>query len=155
MNHIHPLIVHFTIGLLAVGVVADLLRLFNGKQNLLRISTYLLTAGTLCAVIAVVSGGLAAELLEVPPALQPLVDGHRASGQVTLAAFLLFMILRMLFQRFRWFGRPVRWLYFAVGLLSLLLLFRTGFLGGEMVYGHGLGLSAKEKTPISKPSFEK
>jgi hypothetical protein len=39
-------------------------------------------------------------------------------------------------------------------MVALVFLFRTGLLGGEMVYIHGVGIHKSEPAPVEKPSFE-
>ena len=56
-DHLHPMLVHFPIALVALGFVAELASLFIKKEVCFyKIGFYLLIVGTLSAVITVLSG---------------------------------------------------------------------------------------------------
>ena len=155
MYFLHPLFVHFTIALLSVAVICDFLYLLSKKENFWQISNYLLVIGTLSAVGAVLSGNQAAQMVEMSADVEQMVNSHRNAGQLTMWSFLALSALRFLFIRFKLFEKPLKWAYYLLGLIALIFLFRTGLLGGEMVYIHGVGIQKNAQPPAEKPSFEK
>ena len=155
MPDLHALVVHFTIALLAVSVTSDFLFLISGKEKFRRISRSLLIPGTLAALAAVVSGMLARNALEIPQGLENNIARHQWSGIMTLIAFVLLCLFRYGLAVSIRESKPFRWVYYTVSVLGLIFLFRTGFLGGELVLKFGIGADANNrKLPLVKPSFE-
>ncbi|MFQ5583136.1 MAG: DUF2231 domain-containing protein [Calditrichia bacterium] len=152
---LHPVIVHFAIALLSTAIVLDLLYLLSGKEQFRQVSKYLLIAGTLSAVGAVLSGNHEVQSIQKIPEFEQLIESHQTSGTWTMWIFIAVTILRFVFEKFRFFSKPLKWIYYLLGVIALVFLFRTGFLGGEMVYIHGIGTSQTKKAPLSKPSFER
>lgn len=154
MYFLHPVFVHFTIALLSVAVICDFLYLISKKENFWQISNYMLVIGTLSAVGAVLTGNRAAQMIEMTPVIEQMINSHRNAGQLTMWVFVTLAALRFLFIRFKFFNKPLRWIYYVLGLIALVFLFRTGLLGGEMVYIHGVGIQKNTQQPAEKPSFE-
>jgi len=153
MYYFHPVIVHFTIALLSVAVISDFLYLITKKETFYQVASWMLVIGAMCAVGAVLTGNQAASRVEIPAEIEALVQTHRNSGQITMWSFLSLAALRFLFIKLRLFQKPLKWIYYLASAAALLFLFRTGLLGGEMVYIHGVGVN-KSAPPVSKPSFE-
>lgn len=157
MTDFHPIVVHFTIGLLAVGVVLDLLSAAVNRSQYRQTASLLLGVGTACALVAVLTGLRAADMAEIPPEALPLVEAHKQSGIWTLVGFVLVMITRIvLVKRQVDFRSRMAWGYHAAAVIALILLFRTGSLGGDMVYRYGIGTEARPAAPAEteKPAFE-
>lgn len=154
MYYLHPVVVHFAIALLTVAVVCDFLFLITKKENFWQISNYLLVAGTLSAIGAVLTGTQAFKLIEITPEIEDLVNSHRSGGQLAMWMFITLTALRFLFIKLQLFQNPLKWLYYIFSLIALVFLLRTGLLGGEMVYIHGVGIHKTEPAPREKPTFE-
>lgn len=154
MFYLHPVVVHFAIALLTVAVVCDFLFLISKKENFWQISNYLLVAGTLSAIGAVLTGTQAFKLIDITPEIEGLVNSHRNSGQLAMWMFIALTALRFLFIKLHFFQKPLKWIYYIFSLMALAFLLRTGLLGGEMVYIHGVGIHKTEPAPREKPTFE-
>ena len=154
MYLLHPIIVHFTIVLLAVAVVCDFLYLLTQKKNYWQIAGILLVIGTLSAIGAVLTGSHAYEVVDIPRSARRLVRQHRNTGTSAMWLFILTSALRFGFIQFDLFQKKIKWLYYLVALISLLFLFRTGLLGGEMAYIHGVGVEKPLPQQPQKPVFE-
>ncbi len=156
MPKLHALVVHFTIALLAVSVVSDFLYAVSRKNTFHQLGRSLLFLGTLAALVAVLSGWLAQNALNIPTELQNRVVHHKWSAFITLGAFLILCILRYIPPLSkRWQQKPFQWIYYAVSVFGLIFLFRTGLLGGELIYQLGMGMEVESrKAPLTKPSFE-
>jgi len=153
MYYFHPVIVHFTIALLSVAVISDFLYLITKKDTFYQVANWMLVIGAMCAVGAVLTGNQAASRVEIPAEIDALVRAHRNSGQITMWSFVILTALRFLFIKLRLLQKPLKWIYYLASVTALIFLFRTGLLGGEMVYIHGVGVN-KSAPPASKPSFE-
>jgi uncharacterized membrane protein len=154
MYFLHPIIVHFAIALLSVAVICDFLYLISQKENFRQISNYLLVIGTLSAVGAVLTGNQAFKVIEMTPEIEKLVNDHRSAGQLAMWIFIALTGMRFLLIKLQWFAKPFKWIYYLFGMVALVFLFRTGLLGGKMVYIHGVGVHKSEPAPAEKPSFE-
>lgn len=150
----HPIIVHFAIALLSIAVITDLIYLISKKEHFMQISTYLLVTGTLSAIAAVLTGHQAEGAVIKTPEVEALISSHKNSGEITMWIFIAATALRLFFLKFKLFQKPVKWIYYAVSIVALSFLLRTGILGGEMVYIHGVGISQEAKKPVQKPSFK-
>lgn len=154
MHLLHPIIVHFAIVLLAVAVVCDFLYLITQKKNYWQIAGILLAVGTLSAIGAVLTGSQAYEVVDIPRSARRLVRQHRNAGTAAMWLFILTTALRFGFIQLDLFRKKIKWLYYLLALLSLTFLFRTGLMGGEMVYIHGVGVEKPLPQQPQKPVFE-
>jgi uncharacterized membrane protein len=150
----HPIIVHFAIALLSIAIITDLIYLITKKENLKDISTYLFVLGTLSAIAAVLTGHQAEEAVVKTPQVETLISSHENSGEITMWIFIVLTASRFFYLKFKLFEKPVKWFYYVIGIIAFSFLLRTGILGGEMVYIHGVGISDKTEKPIQKPSFK-
>ncbi|NIS38119.1 DUF2231 domain-containing protein, partial [Candidatus Saccharibacteria bacterium] len=126
---LHPVIVHFSIATLAIAVVSDFLYLLSKKQSLWDMSNYLLGLGTIFAIGAVLTGQQAIEIAKIPPQVEDMVYDHRDFGQMTMWIFIALSLMRVLFIWQKLFRKRIKWIYYGLALLGLVLLFRTGLVG--------------------------
>ena len=137
MQNVHPLFVHFPLGLLITAVACEALFVWTRRPLADTLARWLLYGGALAAGAAALTGWLGSQsVAPVARAADTLVD-HRTYGFVALgtAAVLAF---------WRWGtahagGPKPRWL-FLLGMLGLAgILVAAGLEGGELVYEHGVG----------------
>lgn len=150
----HPIIVHFAIALLSIAIITDFLYLISKKDHFWHIATYLLLLGTVSSIGAVLSGHQAEDGVLKNPEVDKLINIHMTSGEITMWIFILLIAIRFLFIKFRLFDKSIKWVYYVIGIIGFTFLLRTGILGGEMVYIHGVGTQEKTNTPVTKPSFK-
>jgi uncharacterized membrane protein len=154
MVFIHPIIVHFVIAFLSAAVILDLLYLAAKKEQFWQISNYLMLIGTFSSIVAVVSGHQAEEAIIKTSEVNDLIVNHQISGELTMWLFISLTTFRYIFRKFNFFEKATKWIYYILGIISLVFLFRTGLLGGEMVYIHGIGTPNTKKPPVEKPTFK-
>ena len=142
---LHPLLVHFPIGLIAAAALFDLASLAAGpRATTRRIATGLYLAGAAALIAAYFTGRGDAAVVRIPGPAHALVDEHwtwalRATvyvGACALARLALELSGQHMVTRRRWL--PVA----AASLAGLLLLFQTAERGGRLVYQHGVGVAA-------------
>ncbi|MGE5326930.1 MAG: DUF2231 domain-containing protein [Deltaproteobacteria bacterium] len=163
--HLHPIVDHFTIGLLACGIAAELLAAvaillsrggtgWLGTWSLKARSTSLLlmSGGAAAAVLSYFTGDIEADRLwdTMSPAAQQILastDGagrylsHTVLGQYLMYAFLILAAWRVLLE----FSAPlIRWriAFLIAGSLAVAALLYQGKTGGELVYERGVGVAA-------------
>jgi uncharacterized membrane protein len=175
--HLHPIVDHFTIALLAIGVLADfcasVLSLPFGRSSgllgrlhdrLKATALQLLAVGAFAAVLSRLTGESEAERLwnTISPAAQQLLWSDTGSGRFLshailgtylMYAFLLLASWRVLQEISHYLGRT-RPLYLLVALMATLALLYQGKTGGEIVYNHGVGMARMADNPpqIERPA---
>jgi uncharacterized membrane protein len=144
--NVHPMFVHFPVGLLFTAVAVDLLSLLFGSREWLRRGAVVLyVAGALVAVPTYFSGRFAADDVIVPAAAESILTEHETYALWTLLFFGVFAVVRLAVELVTRGGR--RWLRIAlfVGALpGAFLLWETAEHGSEMVYAHGVGIRNSE-----------
>lgn len=134
LQEIHPALVHFPIALLPTSLAADALGRLTGSDALLEIGrrTMPLAAGS--AVVAGIFGLVAQQTVELDDDTTDMLITHR---NINLGAIAL--TIAMASKRLRR-KRPGLG-YLAAGLAGLGAVTYSAYLGGHMVYEHGVGVS--------------
>jgi uncharacterized membrane protein len=137
VQNVHPLFVHFPLGLLITAVLCEALYAFTRRPLADTLSRWLLYLGAVAAGAAALTGWLGSQsVAPVAHAADALVD-HRTYGFVALGTAALLAFWR--WGTVRAGGPKPRWL-FVVGMLGLAgILVAAGLEGGELVYEHGVG----------------
>ncbi len=145
----HPIIVHFAIALLVVGVLFRGLFLTGRAAFAGPAAATLLLLGTVAVLGAMQSGELAHRPVERVPGTQDAVMAHELWATRTRNVFLIIAgleILGLIFSR----NRKVKVAYLAsalVGLAGLYTLFNTGRQGGDLVYSYAGGVGIRTQDP--------
>lgn len=133
----HPLMVHLPLVALPVAVVLDLLAVWRQEAHWRRLASILWVLGLLGAAAAVATGLIAYDRVDHSDLAHDVMTLHR---NVALAAAGLFLLGGIV--RWRWsYSRPVALFGALVGVLGITGLIGAGYLGGEIVFRHGIGLS--------------
>jgi uncharacterized membrane protein len=145
MGHpIHPILVPFPLGLLTTSVVFDVVYLITGSGRWAEISFWMIAAGVLGGLLAAVFGLI--DWLAIPSGTRAKAVGllHGLTNFLMVALFAISWLLRA--------GAPgepgvvaIVLSFVGVGLASL-----GGFLGGELVFRLGVGVS--ESANLNPPS---
>jgi uncharacterized membrane protein len=162
--HLHPIVDHFTIALLAFGIAAELIAaaailLSRGRSGLLvtygvklrNTSFLLLIAGAAAAVLSYFTGDMEADRLwdSMSPAAQQILapaDGarllsHAALGQYLMYTFLTLAAWRVLIEVVPRLVRT-RGAFMLAAVIAAGALMYQGKTGGELVYEHGAGVAS-------------
>jgi uncharacterized membrane protein len=141
---IHPMLVPLAIGLWVFSLVSDLVYRFGwGGEVWDVVAFYTLAGGIVGAILAAIPGFI--DLLALPPGrVKKLAVAHMA---VNLGAVVLFAVnfgLRLNAEP----GAPVPILLSVIGVAMIGV---SGWLGGEMVYVHGVGVHVPSGPPTPRP----
>lgn len=143
LHELHPALVHFPIALLPASLAVDAAgRNHAGLAEVGRIGIAL-TAGS--AALAAASGLIAQEEVEVNEATHELLVTHRTLNLGVLGWTAAMAVYRAGRERA---GSG----YLAAGVVALGVTMYTAYLGGQMVYKHGVGVRpagglAEDHTP--------
>ena len=137
-SHLHPMLVHFPIALVAIGFLADLASMFVKKELCFsKMSFYLLIIGTLAAMAAVFTGVVFTS--DMSGAAGAMMGKHELSAFVTLGLLLITLAFRILQLR-KPESNNLKWFSFVFYALAAIAVSVTGFLGGTLVYNYMMPL---------------
>lgn len=133
LPEVHAALVHFPLTLLPASFAFDFLGWLTGNRTLMRTGATLMPIATGAAAVAGTAGLAAQEAASVPEAARDLLVTHRNLnlGLVGIAGLMSFARAR------RTEPTPA---YLLAGLAGLAVMQFTAYLGGRMVYEHGVGV---------------
>jgi len=144
MIFLHPAIVHFPIALLIVSVVLDAIGLLFRQISLTQAGFATLIMGGLGAGAAALTGpGEDAK----DAASRALLTQHELFAAITVLVSLILIGVRI--GNARGLRGAAAFGYLAGGVLLILAVTVTGYWGGEMAYGHGVGVVQVQGVPAS------
>ena len=135
LQEVHPALVHAPITLFPLAVGADLLGRATGNEFLLETGRRVMPLAAAAAAVAAVFGLVAQEAVKTEGPTHDMLITHRNLnlGFVGVAAAMAAWRTRH--------DRPSA-VYLALGLLGIGTMTYTAYLGGHMVYEHGVGVKA-------------
>jgi uncharacterized membrane protein len=149
MGYYHPLIVHFAIALLVVGVVFRLISLLGRPAFLGPAAATLLLLGTVAAALAVRSGDAAHGPVERTPGAAAAVVEHEDWG--VRARNIFFGVVGIELVALALWRSPRRKVFHAaaglIGVVGLWALYQAGDHGGRLVYGYAGGVGIRSGDP--------
>lgn len=141
---LHPLLVHFPIGLIVTAALIDLAALgADPRSTPRRAATGLYLAGAATLIAAYCTGRSDAALVRIPGPAHVVVDEHWTWALRTTVYMGLLGPGRLGLELAGLLTGRARWIpVVAAGLVGVLLLFQTAERGGRLVYEHGVGVAA-------------
>ncbi len=138
-SHLHPIIVHFPIALLITGFVADTIFLIYRKEACLsKLGFYLMLAGTLGAIAAVLSGNFFTE--ELSGSVEAVRERHETFANITMWLMIVASVVRIFLLRKVGASSRAGMGVYILYLIGVILVGYTGMLGGTMVYDYLIGI---------------
>jgi uncharacterized membrane protein len=139
---IHPMLVAIPIGLWVFSLVCDLAHVFGAtSENWQIVARYTLVGGIFGALVAAVPGFI--DMLALPWASKRVALMHMSINLTVVAMYVVNWYLRM---RGTESNGPV-WL----SVIAILLLLVSGWLGGKMVYVHGVAVETEPSASTKRP----
>lgn len=137
MSHpLHPALVHFPVAGWSLATAADVASLWLGEPAW-RFAALSMSIGCVVALAAMAAGLWEfAKLREGSPALR-VANRHMGFALAAFCAYATSLLLRYHAHALHAPGTPA----LAASILGLVLLGVTGWLGGRLVYAHGVGVS--------------
>lgn len=137
MSHpLHPALVHFPVAGWSLATIADIASLWLGEPAW-RFAAVLMAVGCLAALAAMAAGLWEfAKLRDGNPAL-PVANRHMLCALAAFCAYATSLLLRWSNGELHAPGMPA----LAASIVGFALLGATGWLGGQLVYAHGVGVS--------------
>ncbi len=134
---IHPMLIVFPIGLWIFSLVCDLVFFFQPDHPLWRGMAFYTMAGGWIGALAAAVPGFIDYLGMSPGAAKRMATTHMT---LNLAVVVLYAINLWL----RWTGDGVGGWPLVLSVLAVLLVAVSGWLGGHLVYVHGVGVEERK-----------
>lgn len=131
---LHPLLVHFPVGLLVSGVVFEFYGSLQKEESAKEAGRFNIRFGTLCALITAGIGLLALWGLELKDEARQFVGYHLMLASFTIIIFGVAIGVTRWFRSQSW----CRLLYLGLILVGLASVLSTGYFGGELVHRFGV-----------------
>ncbi|RUS47833.1 DUF2231 domain-containing protein [Cohnella sp. AR92] len=147
LNHAHPILVHFPIVLITVGLLYDLFVSIRRRALPLSQGIWIWLAAALSAWLSVATGPE-----EDAHGNTSFLDIHSTLADITAWAVTLLVAARLflLFRGKQSLVRTTLVVYLAVAVASCGLVLGTGYYGGKMVYDNGVGVKVNG-TSVNPP----
>ncbi len=153
---IHPVVDHFTVSLLIVGVLVDLVGSLAPTRTWIRsMALTLMILGAIAAGGSYLTGDLEADRIwkALGPDAKSILHRHAQIGEYMAIAFGILALWRIFIAGFTFMegSRPI---YLIIAIVACLVLGYGAHLGGDLVYNYGAGtaLMAAEGNPTPWPS---
>ena len=140
---VHPMLIPFPLALWVTSFVVDILFYFLRHPTLLVIAKLLIAAGCLGAIAAAIPGfidWLAIKNGEV----KKIANWHARLNVAALVVFAISLFLRM-GSYSGLVGRRLT-IPFLLSLVGVILISISGWLGGELVFRHGVGQTGNDES---------
>jgi uncharacterized membrane protein len=132
---IHPMLVVFPIGLWVFSFVMDLVHFFgHGTPIWEQMALYTMVGGIIGALCAAVPGFI--DFLSLKGKVRRIAKMHMGLNLTLVVLYAINAFLRLEGA----FGAPM-----ILSLAGIIMLGISGWLGGEMVYVHGVAVESKRK----------
>jgi len=138
-SHLHPMLVHFPIALVAIGFLAEFaFLLFKKEVCLTKMGFYLLIIGTIAACASWLSGGLFTS--EMTGSAGHIKEIHALFATITVGLLIATSVLRttILYQKNE--NSKLKVVAFLLYGLAAISVTVTGFFGGTLVYNYMMPL---------------
>ncbi len=152
LAHFHPKVVHFPIAFFLGYVLFEIIGTFTKKDFFSKTAHLFLFLGVLGALAAVLTGNQAEELAHhwqkaghifSKQALHA-ISVHDDSATLTLWYFVGLLVLRTYVVLKKKFTGGIKYVFVVLALFGAFLVYRTGELGGDLVYKYGIGTDLKK-----------
>lgn len=149
---LHPMIVHFPMAITMILPVLILVFAYMIKMNKMTPKSWLIVVGLQLAVV--ITGYVALETGETEEhtvekvVSKKLIHEHEEAAEVFVGSTVLALVLSIaaFFIR-KEIQFPIKLTVGVISLISCFLAYRTGMLGGELVYKHGAASAYSVESP--------
>ncbi len=140
LSHVHPMLVHFPIALVAAGFLLELIYLFRKKEVCLtKAGYYLLILGALAAVITWLSGILFTA--EMEGSAGQVRETHEVMAFITVVLLIITAAIRIfVVVKKKDDDKTLKNIAFIIYALATISVFITGYFGGTLVYEYMMPL---------------
>ncbi|MGA7721573.1 MAG: DUF2231 domain-containing protein [Ignavibacteriaceae bacterium] len=144
LSQMHPKIIHYPVALFAVYALLEIIGALFKKDFFSKSAHLILFLGLIGAIIAVLTGNSAAEALQHLNKIKSVIPGEAVNAHMEYANYTLWyfaglLVLRTFIVLNKKFSNSIKYLFLILSLIGVLLIYKTGELGGKLVYKYGAG----------------
>ena len=150
---LHPMLVPVVIGAFAAAVIADLMNYARPDPFWAQAANWLLLLTLISGIVAAIPGLIDLVFVRRARAL-PLAWAHGLGNLMFIALTAVNYFMRLPGAAETELAADGGMRHLGVSLISLLLVGITGWLGGEMSYRHGIGVSRRVGAHQANGGFE-
>jgi uncharacterized membrane protein len=146
---LHPIVDHFTIGLLVIAVLTDLVAsLLPARAWIRYMALTLMILGAIAAGASYGTGDIEADRVwkSLGNEAKQVLHRHAELGEYLAITFAVLAVWRILVESFS-FMSGTRPIYLIVAVIAIGVLTYTGHLGGDLVYDYGVGTALLKPAP--------
>lgn len=136
-QELHPALAHFPLVLLPAALIVDAVGYSRNDRALMSVGRRLMPFAAGSAVLAAAAGFVAQGSARTDARSQAMLETHR---NLNVGLTLVSLVLAKVRAERRQPGLP----YLLTGFAGLAVAGYTAYLGGRMVYGHGVGVEAAD-----------
>ena len=138
MPPLHPILVHFPIGIILLSFIVELIARVTKRGEISRLAWWTQLAGGIALAGALGSGLISVRSLAIAESARAVFDTHQQLAFLTAACMAILLLWR--FSRRGVLPSDAPAAYLLLYAFCVLALLTTGWFGGELVYGHGVGV---------------
>lgn len=140
---IHPMVVHFPIVLLMLYSLFEVINVVAEMKFLVTAHVVLLF-GVITGVFAVLSGNMAADFYfklteNNSDVIKAVIENHEMFASILLWYFLFLLVARTYYVLNKKLTKKIMVILAVLSLVGLVIIYYTGFYGGELVFKYGIG----------------
>ncbi|HLO60818.1 MAG TPA: DUF2231 domain-containing protein [Lentimicrobium sp.] len=134
-EHFHPMIVHFSVALILMGLVFEVSSVFYKNYRFLTLAAaYLLAFGALASVASWATGKIFTS--EMEGAAGQIMETHELFATITMCISIAAALLYVWYLVKPPAGINLRWVVFTLYIIVSVAVGVTGYFGGSLVYDY-------------------
>mgnify|MGYP002778205073 CR=1 FL=1 len=133
LHELHPTLVHYPLALIPTAWLADALGWLTGSRTLMNVGRVMMPVAAASAAVTGAAGLIAQESVKAEGPAHDVLVTHRTLNVGLIAATTVLAVLRSREEE----PRPAHLL---AGLVGMVAMSYSAYLGGKMVYDHGVGV---------------
>jgi len=138
---IHPMVIVFPIGFFIGSLGADIIFLASRKEFWRKCALALIGFGIVGGLVAAIFGLVDYRTAPMTAKAFDIAGDHMTANLVVVGIFVVNFILR--------WRRPSHWFGYLLTLAGFVIVLYSGWLGGELVYRHEVGVAPVNKAAIT------
>ena len=140
LAEIHPKVVHFPVALLTTYSILEIIGIVFNKEFITKSALLILCLGVVTSLLAVLTGTqAAAEFVYWTDDSLALLNNHQTSATYLLWFSAIICGLRIFVVIKKKFVGLIKYVFVALAIVILFIVFQTGSYGGDLVKKYGIG----------------